>query len=61
MFKLRFFVHCNGWATGGYENTIYFEEKKQAESWLRERPDCERLSLDRVSDEEFATDYICAF
>ena len=60
MFKLRFFVHCDGWATGGYENAAYFEKKKQAETWLREHPDCEKLSLERVSVDEFAADYICA-
>ena len=29
MIKLKFFVHCSGWADGGYENTIYFYKRCQ--------------------------------
>lgn len=30
MIKLTFFVHCSGWADGGYENTLYFTSVAEA-------------------------------
>lgn len=29
MYYLKFYVHCNGWASGGYENVQYFETQKK--------------------------------
>lgn len=58
MYKLNFFVPCSGWVNGGYENTHYFETKQSA---LRcaESNHVKVLSLELVSLNEFAEDYIC--
>ena len=58
MFKLRFFVHCNSWECGGYENVQYFTTAEAAEDWLKRDSYCQKLSLEKVSVEEFAEDYI---
>lgn len=58
MIKLKYFVHCSGWATGGYENIIYFTSVENAREWLREKPHCEMISIEEVSAREFAEDYI---
>lgn len=58
MFKLRFFVHCNGLECGGYENVHYFTTTEAAEDWLKRNSDCEKLSLEKVTLREFAEDYI---
>lgn len=58
MFKLRFFVHCNGWECGGYENVQYFTTAEAADDWLKRNSHCERLSLEQVTLEEFSEDYI---
>ena len=57
MFKLRFFVSCQGWKSGGYENTHYFETKKEAEKYLKEN-DLKLISLKKVTLKEFANDYM---
>lgn len=31
MFKLRFFVHCDSWKDGGYENVYYFKTETEVE------------------------------
>lgn len=58
MIKLKFFVHCQGWADGGYENTTYFTSVKEARYWLSQNPNCEMISIEEVSIREFAEDYI---
>lgn len=58
MIKLKFFVHCRGWADGGYENTTYFTSVAEARSWLSENPDYEMISIEKVTTKEFAEDYI---
>lgn len=57
MIKLRYFVHCEGWATGGYQNVSYFETAKEARDWAK-RQGVTILELKRVTLEEFAEDYI---
>lgn len=63
MVKFRFFVHCTGWRAGGYENAHYAETEQQAretiERWNAEgRSPVSLISIETVSDEEFARDYI---
>jgi hypothetical protein len=58
MVKLVVFVGCNGWKHSGYINTLYFETMKNAEDWLFEHPYCEKLSLEEITEKEFAEDYI---
>lgn len=59
MYYLKFFVPCAGWATGGYENVQYFETAKDARRWAASRK-VTILELKKVSDAEFAEDYMCA-
>ena len=59
MFKLRFFVHCDSWKDGGYENVHYFKTETEVEDWLKRHPKCKKLSLEVVTFDEFAEDYIC--
>lgn len=35
MYKLTFFVHTSGWKNGGYENTHYFKNKKEAQEQVK--------------------------
>lgn len=58
MIKLKFFVCCSGWADGGYENTIYFTSVAKARYWLSQNPHCEMISIEEVTAEEFAENYI---
>ena len=58
MVKVKIFVHCTGWSTGGYENTLYFENEKQAKEWGKRNPDCDFVNIELVSLDEFAEDYI---
>mgnify|MGYP000918376690 FL=1 len=58
MIKLRFFVHCSGWADGGYENIIYFTSVTEVRHWLSQKPHCKMISIEEVSTKEFAEDYI---
>lgn len=57
MIKLVFFVHCEGWINGGYENTHYFETEKQAREWA-DRNGVDIRHIEAVSQEEFSTDYM---
>lgn len=57
MYRLKFFVSCTGWATGGYENVQYFETAESAKRWASTKK-VKILDLRRVSDAEFAEDYI---
>ena len=58
MVKVKIFVHCTGWSTGGYENTVYFETEKQAKEWVKRHDDVEIVSIQTVTLDEFAEDYI---
>lgn len=63
MVKFKFFVHCSGWVTGGYENTHFAENAKEAKAqifeWNKNRPDSVSLiSIEEISDAEFAEDFI---
>ena len=58
MIKLKFFVHCSGWADGGYKNTLYFTSVAEARHWLSQNPHCEMISIEEVTVKEFAEDYI---
>ena len=57
MYYLKFFVPCAGWATGGYENVQYFETAKSAKRWAANKK-VQILELRKVSDAEFAEDYM---
>ena len=58
MIKMIVFIHCDGWKNGGYENTLYFETIAQAESWLFDRSYCELISIEEITEQKFAEDYI---
>lgn len=58
MIKLKFFVHCSGWVDGGYENTTYFTSTTEALHWLSQEPQCEMISIEKVTTKDFAEDYI---
>ena len=58
IYKLKFFVNCKGWVTGGYENYIFVFSKKEAKEWLSKKPHCDFLDLEEISKKEFAEDYI---
>lgn len=58
IYKLKFFVNCEGWVSGGYENVIFVFSKKEAKEWLNKHTDCDFISLEEISRKEFAEDYI---
>lgn len=64
MVKFKFFVHCSGWAEGGYENTHFAETAKEAKEriaqWNARKPgSVSLLEITEISNEEFAKDFIC--
>ena len=63
MVKFKFFVHCNSWVGGGYENTHFARDSKEAEQTVKEwnEQDGHRvdlLSVEEITNKEFAEDYI---
>ena len=68
MYRFKFFVHCKGWADGGYENMHFAESEAQAKATIdRWNSESEQrgvdtrvslLSIEKISDAEFAADYI---
>ena len=63
MVKFKFFIHCDGWATGGYENTNFAKNAKEAKSqineWNKKTPNSVTLiSIEEVSNAEFAEDFV---
>lgn len=63
MVKFKFFVHCSGWTVGGYENTHFAENAKEAEKrvaeWNALRPGgVSLLEIVEISDQEFLDDFI---
>ena len=61
MVKFIFFVHCN-WVGGGYKNTHFARDAKEAEQtvteWNENGHPVDLLSIEEITDEEFAEDYI---
>lgn len=63
MVRFKFFVHCAGWKDGGYEN-IHFADtttdaKRIVANWNSEGIRTTLLSVETISDADFAADYIC--
>lgn len=63
MVRFKFFVHCNGWKSGGYENSQFAESEKEAKKrvaeWNKENPGSVSLtSIEEISNAEFAEDFI---
>lgn len=63
MVKFKFFVHCSGWASGGYENTHFASSEKEAKAriaeWNKNNPGSVSLiSITEISDAEFAEDFV---
>lgn len=63
MVIFKFFVHCSGWAAGGYENTHFAKNAKEAKAqiveWNKNRPGSVTLiSIEEISDAEFAEDCV---
>ena len=74
MVKFHFFVRCDGWRDGGYENASFAETEKAAiatvNRWNAARDQLaarlghavdgyvKLLSVQEITDAEFAADYI---
>ena len=58
MVKVKIWVRCEGWAAGGYENTLYFKTEKEAKQWAGCYPHVTIKEVERVTLAEFAEDYI---
>ena len=63
MVKFKFFVHCVGWAAGGYENTHFANSAKEAKArvaeWNKDNPGyVDLISITEISDAEFAEDFV---
>lgn len=63
MVKFKFFVHCAGWAAGGYENTHFANSAKEAKAmvaeWNKNKPGSVSLiSITEIGDAEFAEDFV---
>ena len=62
MVKFKFFVHCAGWENGGYENTHFADTATDAKhiiaNWNANGIRTTLLSVETISDADFAADYI---
>ena len=62
MVKTTFFVHCDGWKDGGYQNIHYHRDENEArkvvDEWNKRKHHVDIISIEPVTDEEFAEDYI---
>ena len=62
MVRFKFFVHCAGWKDEGYENTHFANTETDAErmvaNWNTEGIRATLLSVEPISDADFAADYI---
>ena len=63
MVNFKFFVHCSGWAAGGYENTHFANSPKEAKAmvaeWNKKTPNSVTLiSIEEISNAEFAEDFV---
>lgn len=57
MVKLRFFVHCEGWKNGGYENIHYFHTEKEAKEWADKWAD-KIINIEAVSYADYMIDFM---
>jgi hypothetical protein len=61
MVKTTFFVHCDGWVEGGYQNVHYHHDEREAkqvvDAWNKNRHYVDIVSIEEVSEEEFLEDY----
>ena len=61
MVKTTFFVHCDGWKDGGYENVHYHHDEAEARrvirDWNKYRHYVDIISIEEVTDEQFLEDY----
>ena len=63
MVKFKFFVHCDGWTSGGYENTHFANSTKEAKEivskWNKNSPcSVSLISIEEISNAEFAQDFV---
>lgn len=63
MVKFKFFVHCAGWAAGGYENTHFANSAKDAKAmvaeWNKRIPGSVSLiSIEEISYAQFEEDFV---
>ena len=63
MVKFKFFVHCDGWVAGGYENMHFAENGKVAKEivseWNKNKPGSVSLiSITEIRDAEFVEDFV---
>ena len=63
MVKFKFFVHCDGLASGGYENTHFSNSTKEAKEivskWNKNSPcSVSLISIEEISNAEFAQDFV---
>ena len=63
MVKFKFFVHCAGWPSGGYENTHFANSTKEAKEivsqWNKNNQwSVSLISIEEISDAEFAEDFV---
>jgi hypothetical protein len=58
MYKLIFWVSCDGWKEGGYKNTHYFKSEKEAKNYLKSKNYLKLISLEKISYNEFLNDYM---
>ena len=66
MVRFKFFVHCKAWAGGGYENTSFAksaqEAKKIISEWnTEESHPVDLISIEEISDAEFAEDFVGSY
>lgn len=66
MVAFKFFVNCEGWANGGYENKHFAKNKAEAKrivsEWNSNDPGrVKLLSVEQITNKEFADDFIDEF
>ena len=66
MVKFKFFVHCKGWAGGGYYNTHFAESAQEAKKIISEWNTDEShpvdlISIEEISNAEFAEDFVGSY
>ena len=66
MIKFKFFVHCKGWAGGGYYNTHFAKSAQEAKNIISEWNTDEfhpvdLIAIEEISDAEFAEDFVGSY
>ena len=66
MVKFKFFVHCKGWAGGGYYNTQFAESAQEAKKIIAEWNTDEShpvdlIAIEEISNAEFAEDFVGSY